>query len=82
MRALSGLLEGLQLFVFNDGALCWGFPHFLPLIVLMSRGAEEVWVRAGWAVRYQRKAADDFPNSPRTASDWKQARACCVVWFQ
>lgn len=26
------------MFVFNDGALCWGFPHFLPLIVLIPRG--------------------------------------------
>lgn len=32
------LLGGLWLFVFNDGALCWGFPHFLPLIVLIPRG--------------------------------------------
>lgn len=27
------------MFVFNDGALCWGFPHFLPLMVLIPRGA-------------------------------------------
>lgn len=25
------------------------------------------------------KAADDFPNSSRMSSDWKQARARCVV---
>lgn len=72
------LLGGLWLFVFNDGALCWGFPHFLPLIVLIPRGAGGTESGLG-GLDGTSKAADDFPNSSRMSSDWKQARARCVV---
>lgn len=77
-RALSVLLGGLWLFVFNDGALCWGFPHFLPLIVLIPRGRGGTGSGLG-GLYGTSKAADDFPNSSRMSSHWKQARAQCVV---
>lgn len=71
-------LGALWLFVFNDGALCWGFPHFLPLIVLIPQGAGGTGSGLG-GLHGTSKAADDFPNSSRMSSDWKQARARCVV---
>lgn len=65
------------MFVFNDGALCWGFPHFLPLIVLIPGGGGTGSGLGG--PDGTSKAADDFPNSSRMSPDWKQARARCVV---
>lgn len=79
MEGALGIVGGPWLFVFNDGVLCWGFPHFLPLIVSIPRGREGPgpdWV--GYTV--PTKAADDFPNSSRMSSDWKQAQR--LVWFQ
>ena len=55
------LLGGLWLFVFNDGALCWGFPHFLPLIVLIPRGRRGTGSGLG-GLYGTSKAADDFPK--------------------
>lgn len=72
-------LGALWLFVFNDGALCWGFPHFLPLIVLIPRGEGGATGSGLGGLDGPSKAADDFPNSSRMSSDWKQARARCVV---
>lgn len=82
----------LWMFVFNDGALCWGFPHFLPLMVLIPRGAVCVWggggfgtigpdwVRTGWAAtQYQLELHMISLNSSRMSLDWKQGRAHCVA---
>lgn len=66
------------MFVFNDGALCWGFPHFLPLIVLIPRGTGGPgpdWVGYTVPAKLQMISL----NSSRMSPDWKQARARCVV---
>lgn len=78
------LLGGLWLFVFNDGALCWGFPHFLPLIVLIPRGRVgglgPDWVGSLYMVPAKLQMIS--PNSSGMSSDWNQAPLVRVVWFQ